>query len=295
MRRLLLILLILFVAADALHAQIQVALQIKRRLFVAYEPIVATVSIRNLSGRDLPLADKDGQPWFSFEVLRANGQPVPPIDIEYKLTPLIIPPGATVERKVVLNTLYPVQDFGLYRVRASIYFSPYEQFFQSPPANIEVSEGRTLWQQVVGVPDGKEGAGGNRRYTVLTFRRPSSNYVYVRVEDVETGSVFCTHSIGRLITGVDPEIKLDAQNNLHVLHLTGAKLYQHTEVGLNGELVNQASYLAVKYRPGLRLSQAGDVAVRGGQLQTNDPTPSGPSSMPDVPKLSDRPVNMPKG
>ncbi len=294
MRRLLLSLLILFVAADALHAQIQVALQIKRRLFVMYEPIVATVSIRNLSGRDLPLADKGGQPWFGFEVLRADGQPVPPNDIHYSLSPLIIPPGQTVQRKVVINSLYPVRDFGLYRIRASIYFGPMEQFFQSPMHNVEISEGRVLWQQVVGVPDGAEGAGGNRRYTVLSFRQPSSNYLYVRVEDVEQGTVYCTYPIGKQITGIDPEFKLDEQNNLHVLHLTGAKLYLHTHVGLNGELVNQENYLAVKHRPSLRVNKYGNLAVLGGQLQTNEPVTDTPTA-PNVPKLSDRPINLPKG
>lgn len=294
MRLFLLPLLCLFFLADAALAQVQVNLQIKRRLHVMYEPIIATVSIRNLSGRDLPLADKDGQPWFGFEVLRENGQPVPPLNPSYSLSPLIIPPGQTVQRKVVLNTLYPVSDFGLYRIRASVYFSPFEKFFQSPPQNVEISEGKLLWQQVVGVPDGQEGAGGNRRYTVLTFRQPKSNYVYVRVEDLDQGTVYCTYPIGRLITGIDPEIKLDGQNHLHVLHLTGAKLYLHTEISLKGEIVNQQNYLAVKTRPGLRVSRSGTLAVVGGQLQADEPAPGSPDA-PEVPKLSDRPINLPKG
>ncbi len=41
-------------------AQIQVDLKIKRKLYLVYEPIIATVSITNLTGRDITFKDAEG-------------------------------------------------------------------------------------------------------------------------------------------------------------------------------------------------------------------------------------------
>ncbi len=285
---------LVFAFAGALQAQVQVDLKITRRLFVAYEPIVATVSITNLAGRDLPLMDKNGQSWFSFEILRANGQPIPPLDADARFSPILVPPGRTVQRKVVLNRLYPVTDFGLYRIRASIYFGPFDRFYQSAQRTFEISEGRTIWRQVVGVPEGEKGAGENRRYSLMTFRHPAANYLYIRVENTEQGLVYCTTSLGKVLAGADPEVRLDGHNHLHILQLDGAKLFLHSEIGLNGELLGQEHYLAVTTRPTLRSNRTGVVTILGGQLQTNQPQEN-PLTNPDVPKLSDRPVTLPGG
>ncbi len=303
MRRILLALLALAAFSQALQAQIRVGLSIRHRLYIMYEPIIATITVTNLSGRDLPLSDEDGQPWFGFEIIRDNGQPVAPLDPNYQLTPLIIPAGKTVKRSVNLNALYPVRDFGLYRVRANIYFSPLKRYFQSAAENVEISEGKIIWQQVVGVPDGEKGAGGTRKITLLTFRRADSNYLYARVEDNETGAVFCTYPLGRLVGGVEPQIELDVLNRLHVLQVVGPKVYLYTRIGTDGEWLGQSTWLSVKTRPALKRDSVGEIAIRGGQLQeepaSTAQTPQGgpgtpPAGGTGVPKLSDRPANLPQ-
>lgn len=296
MFRLLLPLVALCVLINTAQAQLQVGLQIKRRLFVLYEPIIAKVYIRNLSGRDIPLVDKDNKQWFSFQIFEGE-RPIAAHNPDYTLEPLVIPAGQTVERRVVLNTLYPVNSYGTYHVKAMIYFGALDQYYESPNTNVDITEGRKIWQETVGVPDGFPGAGGTRRITVLAFRQPNYNYLYVRVENGEDGTVYCTHPIGRLITGIEPEIQLDQDNNLHVLHLTGAKLYLHTQVGLNGEVVAQNNYLAAPTRPSLRLRKSGELAVVGGVIQNKDTVTNemGVPAAPKIPKLSDRPVTLPKG
>ena len=296
MRRALLLLLCLCACAQTLHAQIQVGLTIKRRLHVIYEPIVATVTIVNRSGRDMPLTDADGQHWFGFEITRGDGQIVPPLDPNYQLDPLIIPAGETMKRSVNLNSLFPIHDFGLNRIRATIYFAPLQKYFVSAPVPVEITEGKVMWQQTVGVPDGVKGAGGTRKLSLLTFRQGESKLLYVRVEDVETGAVYCTSPIGRLITGTDPQVEIDFNNQLHVMQVTGPKTWLYTRVGLNGELLGQNVYVSTKTRPTLRRDKTSEVTVAGGQLQDDAaPELGAPSAKGGtVPKLSDRPVDLPK-
>ena len=291
MRRFFLLLALLLVCSQPLQAQIQVGLDIKRKFLMLYEPIVATVTVTNLAGRDVTLADSPTQSWFGFAINRADGQLVPPVNPDYKLTPLTIPAGQTVKRSIVLNSVYPVRELGLYRVRATIYFSAMEKYFQSQLLNLEISEGRTIWQQVVGVPDGTEGAGSSRKLSLLCFRQAESTMIYARIEDVDNGNIFATMALGRVIAGLEPEAQVDLHNNLHVLQVSKAKTLLYSCIGLDGELISQRTYYATKTRPTLRRSAAGEITVLGGDLQ---PETAETDKSKSANKLSDRPVQLPK-
>src|SRR6266498_5929933 len=83
---------LLLFAAKA-EAQIQVDLKFKRLQYIAYEPVVATLGITNLAGRDIDLHDADGQSWFGFEVSGGESQPIPPITTDSAQPPLQIKAG----------------------------------------------------------------------------------------------------------------------------------------------------------------------------------------------------------
>lgn len=293
MRRSLLSLsLLFFLCVQSAHAQLQVGLDIKRRFLMLYEPIVATVTVKNLAGRDVTLADSPTQSWFGFQINRGDDQIVPPFDPNYKLSPLTIPVGQSVKRRIILNDIYPVHDLGLYRIRATIYDASMEKYYQSPMVGIELSEGKTVWQQTVGVPEGVKGSGGTRKYSLLSFRQAECTYLYARVEDVDNSIVCSTISLGRMISGLDPDVQLDVQNTLHVLQVLGPKAYLYSHIGLNGELLGQNNYTSVKYRPILRRQASGEMVVYGGDLQADQPAGSAQEKVPN--KLSDRPVPIPR-
>jgi hypothetical protein len=286
----LLVLALLCALAPSLHAQVNVSMTISRHLYLCYEPIIATVAITNLTGRDLTLADKAPEKWFSFEILNSQGTPIPPLASDYHLQPLTIPNGETVKRKVNLVNLYPVTDYGIYHVRAVVYFADLDKYFASAVTPIEVSEGQTLWSQTVGIPDGQKNAGQYRTYSLLSFRQPKNLMLYVRIEDENAGVVYGTFPLGPLINGYDPEAQVDLLSQLHILGMIAPKEYLYTRMGPNGEMLGQQDYTDLKTRPHLRKSGEGDVAISGGievLPKTADET------APTGPKLSDRPAGMP--
>lgn len=293
MRRIFLLLAVFIAFVQSAQAQLQVTLDIKRRFFMMYEPIIATVTIKNLTGRDLLLADSPSQSWFGFQINRPDGQLVPPIDPDYRLHSFVLPMGETVKRRIALNNLFPICEAGMFRIRAQIYLSTLEKYYQSQLVNIELSEGKTVWQQTVGVPEGMEGAGGTRRLSLLTFRDSEYTSLYARVENIDTGAISSTMPLGRVIAGMDPDAQVDLQNNLHILQVAGPKMYHYTCVGLNGEVLQQNNYTSAKVRPVLRRNAAGVVVVKGGDLQVakEDAATSGTGR--PVTKLSDRPVQVP--
>jgi hypothetical protein len=277
------------------HAQVAVELvPFKRRIYLRYEPILATVKITNLSGRDLMLHDAE-QPWFGFDVTGSNTETlVPPRNLDYKLDPLEIKIGETVKRTVNLTQLYGVTEFGTHRVKATVYVKDLNKLFASKTSVIEISEGIPVWRQTVGVPDTLPNAGRNHTIKLIEFQR-EKRYLYARIEDEEQGIVYGTYQIGHMIDGTTPQIQLDTTNNLYVLLLVGPKTYTLTNISVNGQFLGQSVYNAPKSKPALRRLADGTIQIVGAHRDTTantasgNGTPAGPAPV----KLSERPPGMP--
>ena len=272
-------------AAAVAHAQIQVELNFKRVQYIAHEPILATVTIANNSGRDIDLHDDNGQHWFGFEINAGEGRLLAPLKQNAAEPPLHVESGKTVTRKINLTSVYPVQDFGAYHVRANVYFPDLNKFFYSATKVVQVSDARPIWQKTVGVPEGIPGAGEPRTYSLLSNRFVDYTSLYVRVENRDSGAVYTTYSLGRIIASEDPQAEIDRANQLHVLHCAAPRTWAYSHVGLNGELLAHSTFLETKSRPRLRHTADGAIAVSGGMLDV----PIAESKRSPAPKLSDRP------
>jgi hypothetical protein len=275
---------LLFLGATA-QAQIQVELKFKRLQYIAHEPILATVTIANNSGRDIDLHDDSGQHWFGFEINTGEGRLLAPVRQDAAEPALHVEAGKTVTRKINLTTLYPVHDFGAYHVRANVFFPDLNKFFYSTTKVFQVNDARPIWQKTVGVPEGMPGSGETRTYSLLSNRFVDHTSLYVRVENRDNGVVYTTYSLGRIIASDAPQAEVDRANQLHVLHCAAPRSWAYSHVGLNGELLAHSTFLETKSRPRLRRTPDGSIAVNGGILDV----PIAESKRTPVPKLSDRP------
>ncbi|PYJ20692.1 MAG: hypothetical protein DME92_09015 [Verrucomicrobia bacterium] len=258
---------VLFFAAAA-NGQIQVELKFKRLQYIAYEPVVATLGITNLAGRDIELHDSDSQSWLGFEVTGNEGQPIAPLNSENAQPTLKIQAG---------------------HVRTNVYFADLGKFFYSGTRVFEVTDARPIWQETVGIPTGVAAPGEVRTYSLLTNRFPDHTSLYVRVQDKDTGIVYATYSLGRSLAFEQPQAEIDRANQLHVLHCAAPRAWSYSRIGLNGQLLEHSLFMETKTRPRLVHSGNGKVAVRGGMIET----PS-QSSRSTAPKLSARPPDVPK-
>jgi len=281
----------LFLSAVGGEAQVQVDLKFKRLQYIAYEPVMATLGITNLAGRDIDLHDADGQSWFGFEVSGSESQPIPPITTDSAQPPLQIKAGQKVTQRINLTPLYPVQEFGTYHVRAHIYFADLGKFFYSGTKVFEVTDARPIWQQTVGIPDGVSAPGNVRTYSLLMNRFPDHTSLYLRVQDKDNGIVYATYSLGRIISFEEPQAQIDRANQLHILQCAAPRTWAYSRIGLNGELLAHSSFMETKTRPRLFRAADGEVAVRGGMLEA----PAAQTAGSTAPKLSERPPGVPKG
>lgn len=290
-RRLLVLLVLSLCLTCEAMAQIKVDVSIKRRLFLVYEPIIATISITNLAGRDIVLEDEGVHHWFGFTIVTGDGGIVPPINRYYQLDPLPVPAGATVRRSINLTPLYAIREPGLYRIRAAIYVPEFGKYFGSEDENIQLAHGHLLWQQAVGVPLDQEGGGEMRTVKLLNHRGSKQNTLYIQIENSDQGIVYAIYKLGRLLRAQEPEVMLDANNNIHILQIHAPKSYLYSKVSANGEWLGQTSYVGGKTRPTLQKLDNGEVAIRGGQPNVPVQLPPG---MSEAPKLSDRPAAIPR-
>jgi hypothetical protein len=280
---------VFFFLAAAAQAQVQVELKFKRLQYVAHEPVMATVRITNLAGRDIDLHDEKGQHWFGFEVNAGEGRLLAPFRQAAPEPALHVAAGQTVTRKINLTPVFPVHDFGAYHVRANVYFADLNKFFYSQTKVFQVADARPIWQKTVGVPDGIAGAGEMRTYSLLSNRFPDHTSLYVRVENKSNGLVYTTYSLGRVIAYDEPQAELDRANQLHVLHCAAPRTWAYSHIGLNGELLAHSTFMETKTRPRLRHVADGAVAVNGGRLDL--PIAQSPRS--PAPKLSAHPPAVP--
>jgi hypothetical protein len=273
----------------ALQSQVLVDLSIKRVMYLAYEPLLATVRITNLSGNKLLLADVEGKKWFGFEIETLEGRPLPPSDPNYEMEPIQVAPGDSITRTVNLTQLYPITDFGSYRVRATVYAAELSNYFSSPPLTVEITDGRLLWQQTVGTPGTTGLRESTRTISLLSHRLSERTDLYLRIEDKSSGVVYCTHRLGDIISYSKPEIMLDAENIIHVLQNNIPHEFIYSKVGLDGKILDRLSYTAPKTRPQLKRADDGTISVIGG-------IPFDPHAAPatnQIANLSDRPIPLP--
>lgn len=287
--RLVVLAVVLIGSLHCVHAQLQVDIKLKRTLYVSYEPILITVSMTNLSGNPLPLSDANDNHWFGFQVETLDGRPIAPRSLNYTNESLVLEAGQKLSRTVNLTPLFPIGEFGGYRIRAAIYAATLKRFFNSPALNIEITDGRPVFQKIVGVPDGMPGAGETREITAMTHRLPNSTQLYLRIENKKGGTVFCTHRLGRLVSYGTPEVILDRKNQIHILQNSAPKSFLYSHIGLNGEVLQRKTYSQIVKRPILREGPDGKIKVIGAQ----EIDPAAAAAKPAVPSLSDRPVALP--
>ena len=98
----------LFLLGATAQAQIQVELKFKRLQYIAHEPIIASIKITNLAGRDVDLHDDSGQHWFGFEVTAGEGRLLAPLKSDAAEPALHVETGKTITRKINLTPIFPV-------------------------------------------------------------------------------------------------------------------------------------------------------------------------------------------
>lgn len=251
-------------AAPAVQAQLIVDIQFEKNVFIAYEAIPVTVTVLNRAGQDVVLAGPNKTNWLSFHVERDH-ELVAPARSMPSFKPVLVRQGESYRKTVMLNSIFQMGDYGTYRIRGSVYLPSFQSFHSSEEKKINVTSGTQVWHKGYGQRNFATGGANLREYSLLTHRTGSTSELYVRVRDQDKRSVLSTYSIGKMINIDEPQVTLDGENNLHVLHMGAPKAYAHTVIDGDGNVLKQEVYRdEQRSKPVLKVNQLGGVRVEGG-------------------------------
>ena len=253
----------LFLAKES-NAQLIVSMNLSKTNYITYEPIVATVTVYNRAGNDIVLGGPKGRGWMSFDVYR-DGQLLSPRSVDGGFETMLLKAGRSVTKKVDINRLYPVSDYGSYTINASVYFPPCRSYFSSKKSRINVTDARAFWKQSFGFSQGRNKLASFRQFSLHEHRESANSALYVRLRETKGTKVYCTFSLGRFINVRKPQATIDAQNRLHVMHMISPRIYSHARVSPEGAFLgNEYFRETADTRPSLVIDEGGTVKVVGG-------------------------------
>ncbi len=277
-------------SVSSAFAQFQVSLTLPRTNFMALEAIPASVAITNRSGAEVVLGGPGRASWLSFEMTDATGRSLSPIDVS-AADLAQIPPGGTIQRKIIVTDAYAPTDLGNYGLTARVMHASSGQYFVSNRARFNIMDNKPMWEQSYGVPEGMKQAGTSRRYGIILFTDVDSTSLYCRITDDKSGVRLNTFRLGPVSMAHDPQITLDRGNYLQVLFLAQPHLYVHCIVAPDGVLKKRAYYREENgNRPQMTLTSKGDVAITGGEFF--DPSKPAPKATNTGRNVSDKPPGL---
>lgn len=212
----------MLVGAPAI-GQIELALTVEPIRALLYEPIRATVVIRNNTGGILTFDAGPGSARFFFDVERDQHETVTLADHKPLLSELKLVPAGSITNVFNLTSLYAMQTRGRYKVSACIEWN--NILLVSPAVDLEMLKGFEIMRVIAGVP-GEEGA--MRVYILEYLPQGKGEQVYLRIEDSNSTTVYGMHRLGNIVRVRKPEMKVDEAGNVHVLFQTMAMVFVHT-------------------------------------------------------------------
>jgi hypothetical protein len=258
--------LLFFVLALTAQAQFQVSLTLPRSDFLALEALPATVTVTNRSGAEVVLGGPGRSSWLSFEMTDRTGIPLSPIDVSAEDLAQI-PPGGTIQRKIIVSDAYAPTEIGNYGLTARVAHVPSGQYYTSARVRFNITDNKPMWEQAYGVPPGFRGEGSARRYSIIQFDDGKGKSLYCRVIDDKSKLRLQTFRLGPLIMAHDPQITIDQENHLQVLFLAQPHIYSHCIVAPDGSLKKRSYYREENGdRPHLTVNGQGQASIKGGRF-----------------------------
>lgn len=256
----------LFVVLSAFqaHAQFDVSLKLPRANFMALEAIAATVTVTNRTGATAVLGGPGRADWLSFEMTTSDGTALAQMNVDGSEI-LQVPPGGTVQQKIVVTKAYAPSEMGNYAIKARVFHPQSGDYFESNRARFSIIEIKPMWERSFGVPEGMKDAGKTRRYALYTFRDYDTTSLYFRLIDDKTGERLNTYRLGPLSMIHDPQITLDMQNQLQIVFMAQPHVFAHAVVGPDGQVIKLSYYNDEKSgRPVMQQSSKGEITIAGG-------------------------------
>ena len=269
-------LLALWAGAAAASAQIELTWSLANHRTVLMEPVRATVTIANRSGRTLDLTPRGNARLF-FDVEDQPSSTVGETGQPLLTRPVLVPDGETRAVDVNLLDAYRLVKGQSYMLTPVLEFAGLR--FSGRRLSLEIQPGLELARLDCGLP----AAGDARAVSLRLIHRDRSDRLFIRIDDSSTGYCLGVYDLGRVIRFFAPRLEQDADGAFHVLHQTGPDRFAHSSYGYDGTPLGTAFYGASAGSIRLARNERGGLEVQGGMPYVEDPENPGVLVGPELP------------
>lgn len=251
--------------AAANQATVELQITLVRALFLPGEPVEVEVALRNSSGRTLVFSPNDD--WLDMDVYSITSRvgegtkvaQFKPVLVE---TAFKLESAKAVKTRVEISGAFDLMRPGRYKLTASAGYTGAKTRAIAEPIIFHVTLGAKIWEQEFGVRVEGDAQQETRKYLLQRLTSEKDLRLYATVTDATEANIIRQVPLGRAAGNDSPQAKLDRLNYLHVLHHTGPRLFTHTVVNPQGELLRRATYESPGGpRPGLKHDEDGRVVV----------------------------------
>ncbi|MFT5126735.1 MAG: hypothetical protein ACI8W8_000330 [Rhodothermales bacterium] len=304
-----------FVFFSSWHAsaQLDISAKMSQYRYLLYEPVSVTVTLRNNTGNHLRFVDGA---YLRLELRNVHGRTMAVnypkhYSTKEELNPihgLFLPSGATKSLDLPIHNFCNLQKPGEYELRIRVGHPRMRNDFRSRQQLFVIQQGNEVWSKEIGVPNpDSEGEIGIRRISILVFRADDADLYMMKIEDDDY-----VHAVARLgphVTGLKPQIQIDALSHIHTLVQEGPRHWNLRIFDLNGKQNTYRMYMYDGTNPRLIYDpDLGRVMVSGGRLAVDgvdfniggqrlsedlaEIARGGPGA-PDAPTIDDEPSSLP--
>lgn len=254
-----------------LKPPVELQLSSPQTLFLPGEAVELDIAIRNLSGGPLVFSPNDD--WLDIGVMSVIKQTGEGVTVE-RLKPVlvnesfILANSLSAKSRVEISQSFNLTRPGRYKISGSANYRGAKTPVQAEPIIIQITSGSKLWEQEFGVriPDSDKPL-ATRKYMVQRLTNLKDMRLYATVTDAGEENILRQVRLGRAAANDNPVAKLDRLSYLHVLHQADARLFTHTVINPDGDVLRRETVESLGPRPGLRLEEDGRVVVINGIRQ----------------------------
>lgn len=217
------------------QAQLATSLKLSKGMYLAGEPVIATVTITNHSGRELVFYGDGRSQWLNFILKDHRGDTVLPRG-RANFGKMKIRAGESLAREVNLAQFFLLDEPGNFSVNAVVHTpGSTTEGSSTNRTSFSQSSGAPYWSQKVGIAR----TGGTREYRLINFNGESKTQIYAQIIDGRTGKNVRTFLLGDIMMLRKPLATVDKSQRMHVMFLATPTMWVHCQIDTDGKLVER--------------------------------------------------------
>ncbi len=222
------------------YAQIDVRIDAERRQYMAGEPIIMNLYLRNNTDQTVILTNEPGRAWLHLSTSSASYPNGVPRQILAKFPSVTISSGSTAAYKLNIQPAFNFNKNEIYSVTATIRMPDHRTTYGSPKTTFSINEGYSFKKFTI------LNKGRDIDLHAKTMNVDNSPALFAQAKDKNSNVVLSACYLGKYLSYLKPIYLLDNKQHMHVFFQSSAKYFIYAVVSPDGKKVKHEVYVRTR-------------------------------------------------